>query len=198
MHVQADVWALHKCTHFLSLRPSFGGESWLTTIKPGLKETCSIAYKQMQKLNLLLVNVDILYEFDFKERSCATLSPCVCDAPESHVWMCDTWLQVARFCQLICHARDTSVFLLPLAENIFIDSMMRDIVSMEYNGSHTLYTHNFLDAPGLYDCFNYPSTSPDSNVCICVSVFMWYCGDPLMLWGGTIPNSLWAPKSRTS
>lgn len=39
--------------------------------------------------------------------------------------------------------------------------MMRDIVSMEYNSSFALYTHNFLDTRSLYDCSNYPSNFLD-------------------------------------
>lgn len=46
--------------------------------------------------------------------------------------------------------------------------MMRDIVSMEYNSSFALYTHNFLDTRSLYDCSNYPSNFLDWSACTCL------------------------------
>ncbi len=73
-------------------------EFWLTRIKTGCREcTHKFAHKQMQKLNSLVVNNDKLWVW-LQRNPMMQCSRHVCDAPQSHVWMCDTWPPMACFC----------------------------------------------------------------------------------------------------
>lgn len=101
MHVRAHMCAPRTNTHTPCpwgpvLAESFG---W-----PGIKLVPGNTHRQMQykytsrnmhitdaKTGLSGCKQKYTTRLTSKKAYDATLSPCVCDAPESHVWMCDTW-----------------------------------------------------------------------------------------------------------